>query len=328
MTLPATAMRRKIIAPALCLACALVAAALLLPAPAASGPVPVEHGSAAAFPLGGKLACVSYSGIDVLSESGELLCSAELPVDVPLCASGGETLLAVSEGAACLISSDGELRELRGEGGILCTAAAGRYSAVAREAELYSCAVTFYSDGEPLFRRYITSGECRAVAVTEDGQACLLLDGGELLFLEADAEAARASLPGCRAVYAIDGGFCAETDGAAVFFSRSGEKLGEYGGAYSELRICGGEAYACSAYSIVRLTRSGEAASEARFDIPAPRFGRGELPSAVFAGKTTVFGRDGGEIFSFETEYIPENVVTYKDSAAAVWQDAVEIHRK
>lgn len=282
---------------------------------------------AAAYPLGENLVCVSGSGLELVSPEGETL-SMERRFDPELCASDGESLLLVSDGAALILGADGSLTELEGSGEVLCTALAGDYAAVSRRSSGYGSAVTFYRGGEAIFTRYTAIGECSAVALDGEGGACLSLNSGELLFLSEADELSRVSAPGAGAVFAVDSGYCAETDGGIAFYSNEGEPRGQYSGAYASLRVCSGEAYAFSAFTVRRLGADGSVKSEAEFPEGIISPALGETPGAVLPGRCVALGRDLEIDFEFENKYPAKYVITYKNAVAAVWQRAVEIHRK
>ena len=308
-------------------AAAVLLAALLIPRGEGVAGSELRREPKAAFPLGENLACVSGSGLELLSPDGGTL-SMERRFDPELCASDGESLLLVSDGAAMILSGDGSLTELPGEGDVLCTAISGDYAAVSRRSSGYGSAVTFCRGGEAIFTRYTALGECRSVALDGFGGACLALNSGELAFLSGADELCRASAPGAGAVLAIDGGYCAETDGGIAFYSEKGEPRGQYSGAYAGLRAYSGEAYVFTAFTVRRLGADGSVKSEAEFPEGIISPALGETPGAVLPGRCVALGRDLEIDFEFENKYPAKYVITYKNAVAAVWQRAAEIHRK
>ena len=89
-------------------AAAVLLAALLIPRGEGVAGSELRREPKAAYPLGENLACVSGSGLELLSPDGGTL-SMERRFDPELCASDGESLLLVSDGAATIHCGDGSL---------------------------------------------------------------------------------------------------------------------------------------------------------------------------------------------------------------------------
>lgn len=321
--MPMLTARKKLLFPAVLIVLGLFALACL-PGNTGREDFEIDHGGGTYLPLEGGFAAVSPSGISAWSMKGGLLFGEELPLMHELCAPFGAGAAVVSSQQVRLYSPGEPPKVIEGGAEILALDAWGDYLAVSREDSLYGSAVTFYKGADALFTRYLASGECTQILLT-DSAACLLLPE-EIQILTSPEDAVKIPLSAKR-IYPAYGGICAETEGSLRFYSLSGEERGVYQGAFAQVCSFGDTLCALVPQGAAVIGPTG--AAEHIFNELRPiGFGMGDTPAVIMGETTFIFDEKMEFLYSIENKYIPLNVITNKEGAVLLWQRSAHIHRK
>lgn len=328
--MPAKTAEKKLVIPAICVIVVLSLMALLpLMHSSSTQRLGLESNLIASFPMTEGFYAVSASGVSAYNDEGQLLFEEKIALSPGACASGGEMLAVVSGNTVRVYSREGFLGEISSPDKVICIQMSGDLLSVSRQCVDYACAVTFYDGLEPLFCRYIASSKCTAIALS-DSAAMLALDNGQLLFLSGTEEIGHVDIAeSAETVYALSGGFCADTGSKLLLFDDNGEKTGEYTDKYTSTQSFGGTLCAVVPGGVAAIGMDGKIDAMAQMPYGNPVvLGMGELPAVILGENVSVFNKKMEVNYIIENKYVPANVITDKSAAILLWQRAAEIHRK
>ncbi len=286
------------------------------------------------YKLSENFACISFGGIDIYSLEGELVFSEKMQFDLEKTASDGEKVAIVSNDKVRVYGSDGFDFEISGEGEIVSLVMNENVLIIVRDDYYYSYAVEVFDGENEMFTRYIARAE-EVSAVFSDENIFIFCENNEnsyITVLDISGEELYTQVLNERIsckLYALNDGIAAVSDGKIVFYHADGEETGEFVGSFSSIQKFGDLLYIMTENKVLALSLNGKVLGETNNLGKMPRkFGTGDYPTVIFGENATVFTSLLEVKYTIENEFVPNNIITYRNDDVLVWKNAVVIHRK